>query len=93
MQIEINNDMIETIINRQIKEYIEQWFNSESNKYYIRDKVNEYVKEIVSCKIDSIGVDFNKAIRSIETKDLVERVTSRISSDIANAFVDKFSDY
>ena len=90
MNIEISDEMIEEILQKQIGEKVKAWFSQNKHEYVIKDFVNQAVMtELRDYKYENMIRD--EARKQI-SKDVVERVCARISYDIADAFAEKYGD-
>ena len=91
MNIEISDEQIEKILEKQISERVRTWFAQDKNKYVIRDFTHqEVVKELRNYKYENIvREESRKQINDI----VIGKVCARISDDIASAFAEKYGDY
>ena len=90
MNIEISNEMIEKLVEKEVKAQVQAWFSKDSNKYVIRDFINQEVTEIVKKEISCQQIDIQRIGQSFASKKLFEEVAGRLSSDIADAYADRF---
>ena len=92
MNIEVSNEMIENIARDLIKERVKQFFNTETNKNFIRKTVNSEVQRIVAAELRDRHIDIKKIAGEYTTRDLFNRVAEQISEDIAEAYAYKYGD-
>ena len=90
MNFEISNEMIEKLVEKEVKAQVQAWFNKDSNKYVIRNFINQEVTEIVKKEISCQQIDIQKIGQSFASEKLFEEVARRLSSDIADAYADRF---
>ena len=95
MNIDVSDDLIEEIARDLIKEKVKQFFNTETNKNFIRNAINSEVKRAVDAEFYDRRIDIEKIAKSYATPELFAMVASRISGDIAYAYSEKYgsSDY
>lgn len=94
MNIDVSDELIEKIARDLIKERVKQFFNTETNKNFIRNAINSEVKRVVEVELRDRRIDIEKMAKSYGTPELFAMVASRISSDIAYAYSEKYgSDY
>lgn len=90
MNIEISDEQIERILEKQISSRVSNWFAQSENKCVIRD----YTKQAVLDKLRT--EDYEEIVRKQATKlvskDIMKEVCARISEDIAEAFAEKYAD-
>lgn len=91
MNVEISKEDIEKIVEKHVGEYVKEWFRDNKNKYFIREVIDRCVKaELEDIKYSDIIAE---EARKITSKEVVQRVCDRVSSDIAGAYADKYGDY
>lgn len=91
MNIEISDEQIEKILEKQISERVKTWFSQYNNKYVIQDHVERAVKdELMNLEYKLI---IQQEARKQITKQVLDKVCASISSDIAEAFADKYGGY
>lgn len=90
MNIEISDEMIEQMLEKQIGEKVKAWFSQNKHENIIKDFVQKAVlKELDGYKYEDV---IREEARKQVNKDVADRVCARISYDIADAIADKFSD-
>lgn len=92
MNIDINDEMIEKMLEGQIKAKIDNWFMKQGSvanvlKGCIHDVV---MKELSGFEYEDV---IREEARALINKDVMDRVCNRISDDIARAFADKYGEY
>lgn len=91
MNIEISDEQIEKLLEKQISERVRTWFQQDEHKYIIR----EYTNKAVMKELENF--EYNKIVREEARKQIngtiVDRVCARVSQDIADAFAEKYGDY
>ena len=91
MNIEISDEQIQKILEKQISERVKTWFAQKENKYVIRDYVNKAVEcELRDFNYEAIAMD---AAKEKVTKDMMDKICNSISYDIASAYAEKYGDY
>ena len=91
MNIEINDEQIQKILEKQISERVKTWFAQQENKYIIRDYVHQAViSELRNYKYEIIA---REEARKQISHDMVDKICARVSNDIADAFAEKYGDY
>ena len=91
MNIEISNEMIEQMVQKEVAQRVEKWFAQPNNKYLIRECVDKAViSELRKFDYQKIA---NDAAKEKVNKAMMDKVCARISSDIAEAYSEKFGDY
>lgn len=94
MNIDVSDELIEKIARDLIKERVKQFFNTETNKNFIRNAINSEVKRVIEVELRDRRIDIEKMAKSYATPELFAMVASRISGDIAYAYSEKYgSDY
>lgn len=94
MNIDVSDELIEKIARDLIKERVKQFFNTETNKNFIRNAINSEVKRVVEVELRDRRIDIEKMAKSYAEPKLFERIAGQISSDIAEAYSEKYgSDY
>lgn len=91
MNIDISEEMIEQILEKQIEEKVKAWFAQNNHKYVIRDFIEQSVSKELS-KFEYTETIKEEA-RKLTSKEVLDGVCRRISADIADAFADKYSSY
>ena len=88
MNIDISEEMIERILEKQIEERVKAWFAQNKNKYIIR----EFIEQSVSKELSKFEYTetIKEEARKLTSKEVLNGVCRRISSDIAEAFADKY---
>ena len=88
MNFEISDEQIARIVQEQVRDRVNKWFADNTNKYLIRDYVRQAVeKELSDYHYGQIVQE--EARKQIST-EVLDRVCSRVSNDIASAFADKY---
>ena len=91
MNIEISDEQIEKLLEKQISERVRTWFQQDEHKYIIREYTNKAVmKELENFEYDRIVRD--EARKQIN-ETVIDKVCARVSRDIAEAFAEKYGDY
>lgn len=91
MNIEISDEQIERLLEKQISERVNTWFQQNEHKYIIREYTNQAVmKELQNFEYERIVRD--EARKQIN-KTVIDGVCARVSRDIADAFAEKYGDY
>lgn len=91
MNIEISDEQIEKLLEKQISERVRTWFQQDEHKYVIREYTNKAViKELENFEYDRIVRD--EARKQIN-ETIVDKVCARVSQDIAEAFAEKYGYY
>jgi hypothetical protein len=94
MNIDVSDELIEKIARDLIKERVKQFFNTETNKNFIRNAINSEVKRIVEVELRDRRIDIEKMAKSYAEQKLFECIAGQISRDIAEAYSEKYgSDY
>lgn len=91
MNIEISNEMIEKLVEKEVRAQVQAWFDKDSNKYVIRGFINQEVTEIVNKEISHQQIDIQKIGQSFASEELFDKVAERLSEDIAGAYADRFN--
>ena len=90
MNIEISDEMIEQMLEKQINEKVKAWFSQSKHENIVKDLVQKAVmNELRDYKYEDV---IREEARKQVNKDVVDRVCARISYDIADAFAEKYSD-
>lgn len=92
MNVDVSDELIEKIARDLIKERVKQFFNTETNKNFIRNAINSEVQRIVAAELRDKHIDIKKIAGEYTTKDLFNRVAEQISEDIAEAYAYKYGD-
>lgn len=91
MNIEISDEQIEKLLEKQISERVRTWFQQDEHKYIIR----EYTHQAVLKELEKF--EYNRIVREEArnqiNKTVIDRVCARVSQDIADAFAEKYGDY
>ena len=88
MNINISDEMIEQILEKQISEKVKAWFARTDHKQVIRETVEKCVSRELN-KFDYISVIGEEAKKQT-SKEVLDGVCRRISEDIADAVAEKF---
>lgn len=90
MNIEISDEQIEKLLEKEIGKKVNAWFQQDENKYVIRDYTHQAVKkELENFRYTDIAITAaNKQINEA----MVEKVCARVSWDIAKAFAERYGD-
>lgn len=91
MNIDISDEMIEQILEKQIEEKVKAWFAQNNHKYIIRDFIAQSVSKELS-KFEYTDTIKEEA-RKLTSKEVLTGVCGRISMDIAEAFANKYDIY
>ena len=88
MNIDISNEMIEQILEKQIREKVKEWFAQNNHKYVIK----EFIEKSVSKELNEFEYMevIREEARKQTSKEVINGVCRRISMDIAEAFADKY---
>ena len=90
MNIEISDEQIEKLLEKQISERVKAWFQQDKHKYIIR----EYTSQAVMTELRNF--EYDRIVRDEARKQIneivVEKVCARVSQDIAEAFAEKYGD-
>ncbi len=91
MNIEISDEQIEKLLNKQINERLKMWFHDHDLNSLVRSTVDD----IVTMELNSYDYKamFNKEASNVMNEKILEGVCTRISNDIARAYADKYGDY
>lgn len=91
MNIEISDEQIEKLLNKQINERVKMWFHDHDLNSLVRSTVDD----IVTMELNSYDYKamFNKEASNVMNEKILEGVCARISNDIARAYADKYGDY
>jgi hypothetical protein len=91
MNIEISDEQIEKLLEKQINERVKTWFQQDEHKFIIKEYTNKAVmKELENFEYDRI---VREEARKQINGTIVGRVCARVSQDIADAFAEKYGDY
>ena len=91
MNIEISDEQIEKLLEKQISERVRTWFQQDEHKYIIREYTHQAVlKELEKFEYDRI---VREEARNQINGTVIDRVCARVSQDIADAFAEKYGDY
>lgn len=88
MKVEISEEIIKGAIDEQIKARVKQFFGE--HRDYIQNEVRSVVQDIVETELVGKHLDINKIAKEFEIEEVINRVSMRVSSDIASAFADKY---
>ena len=91
MNIEISREDMEKMVEKHVGEYVKEWFRDNKNKYFIREVVDKRVKvELTKMQYSDMVAE---EARKVTSKEIIQRVCDRVSSDIAEAYADRYGDY
>lgn len=91
MNIEISNEMIEKLVEKEVKARVQSWFSKDENKGIIRYFLNKEIQGTVEKEISRQQIDIQKVGQSFVSKELFKEVAERLSEDIAGAYADRFN--
>lgn len=89
MNIDISDEMIEQMVQKQVEEHVKAWFAQNNHKYIIKECIDKSVSKELN-KFDYISVIREEA-RKQTSKEVLDGVCRRISEDIADAFAEKYN--
>ena len=91
MNIEISNEMIEKLVEKEVKAQVQKWFSKDENDGIIRYFLNKEVQGIAEKEISRHQIDIQKIGQSFVSEELFNKVAKRLSEDIADAHSDRFN--
>lgn len=88
MNIEFDNEMIETLIKDEVSRQVKEWFRNHND--YIRDTMEIFVQGMVNEQIKRCEIDIEATAKAMQTKKLAEEITDCIGYNIANYFMERY---
>lgn len=88
MNIEFDNEMIETLIKDEVNKQVKEWFKNHNN--YIEDATKDFVHRIVNEQLKKGRIDIKATAKAMQTKELAEEIAECIGQNIADYFIERY---
>lgn len=88
MNIEFDNEMIETLIKDEANRQVKEWFRNHNN--YIRETTEAVIRGMVNYQLKKCEIDIEATAKAMQTKKLAEEIASSIGYNIANYFAERY---
>lgn len=89
MNIDISDEMIEKIVEKQVAEKVKDWFSKNTLKDVVYKVVTHELYGKDSC--DFYDSTIREEAKKLMSKEVLDGVCRRISADIADAVAEKFN--
>lgn len=88
MNIQITDEQIKELVEKEVKNTVKAWFTKENNN--MRSMVKDIVAQEVRFYLHKQNLDVPKIISDMQTEVLAEKITSHIGESIADYFREKY---
>ncbi|MBR4314722.1 MAG: hypothetical protein IKP66_07430 [Lachnospiraceae bacterium] len=92
MQIDIANEEIEKMLQKEVSARVKTWFGDPEHKDSIRKMVISAVDDAVREQVRNSMIDIPKLVAKLETKHLASDIVNCVADDIAEMFKEKYID-